>query len=355
MLTLAAKTKYQDLIARISDIYLAAQDESKKQVNQIILAAYWQIGRQIVEGEQGRQLRATYGDQLLVNLSQDLTGKFGNGFSVSNLRYMRQYFLTYPKQHSQGDLPWTHYRSLLSIKDPELRTYYEKQAGEHKWSTRELDRYLKIDKVERERLSLPRPAQKETVKPASQFQVVRGPLYTYSLTNAPMGQTIKSPLMVDCGFQIFKEMNFKKIGPLKSGDIVSCKKTADGFQLKRSEISAGQLYVYTALVERVIDGNTLLCMIDAGFQNWTRQRLRLRHINAPDVNTPRGKKAKAFIQESLNHCDFVIVKTYKTDQYDRYLADVFYLNGVKYPDVVAEEGRLLNQDLVENHLANLIS
>jgi len=351
MITAVAKSKYQELISQISEIYLNAQNESKKQVNQIILEAYWQIGRRLVEVEQKGQARAGQGDELLIKLSGELTGKFGNGFSVTNLRYMRQYFLAYPKHHGRDVLPWTHYRSLLSIKDPELRSYYEKQAGEHKWSTRDLDRYLKLDKVERERISLPRPAQKESSEKASPFQIKRGQLYTYSLTNAPLGQTIQSPLMIDCGFQIFKEMNFKKVGPLKSEDRVISKKTADEYQIRRADIPPSELYVYKALVERVIDGDTLLCMINAGFHNWTRQRLRLRNINAPEINTPRGKKAKAFIQESLTHCEFVIVKTYKTDKYDRYLADVFYLNGVKYPDVVAAEGRLLNQDLVENHLA----
>lgn len=351
MSTAVAKSKYQELISQISDIYLNAQNESKKQVNQIILEAYWQIGRRLVEVEQKGQPRASMGDELMVKLSGELTGKFGNGFSISNLRYMRQYYLTYPKHHARGELPWTHYRSLLSIKDLELRSYYEKQANEHKWSTRDLDRYLKLDKVERERIFLPRPSQKESSKKTNPFQIKRGQLYTYSLTNAPMGQAIQSPLMIDCGFQIFKEMNFKKVGPLKSDDRVVSKKTADEYQIRRADIPASELYVYRALVERVIDGDTLLCMIDAGFHNWTRQRLRLRNIDAPEINTPRGKKAKAFIQESLTHCDFIIVKTYKTDKYDRYLADVFYLNGVKYPDVVAAEGRLLNQDLVENHLA----
>lgn len=353
MTTSVSKSSLQDLISQISAIYLKAQNDSKKQVNQIIVEAYWQIGRRIVEVEQKGRQRAVQGDELLINLSRDLSEKFGNGFSVTNLRYMRQYFLAYPKHHARDVLPWTHYRTLLTVKDPELRAYYEKQAGTHEWSSRDLDRYLKLDKVERERVSLARSQNDESSDETPVFQINRGPLYTYSLTNAPMGQFIQSPLMVDCGFQIFKEMAFKKIGPLKSGDIVSCKKTADGFQVRRAETPASQLYVYKALVERVVDGDTLLCMVDAGFSNWTRQRLRLRNINAPEINTPRGQKAKAFVQESLTHCEFVIVKTYKTDKYDRYIADVFYLNGVKYPDVVAEEGRLLNQDLVDNHLAAL--
>ncbi|MGE0267315.1 MAG: DUF1016 N-terminal domain-containing protein [Candidatus Omnitrophota bacterium] len=353
MTTSVSNSSLQELISQISSIYLKAQDDSKKQVNQIIVEAYWQIGRRIVEVEQKGRQRAVQGDELLINLSRALSETLGSGFSITNLQYMRQYFLAYPKHHARGDLPWTHYRTLLTVKDPELRAYYEKQASTHQWSSRDLDRYLKLDKVERERIALSGSNPKETSDPEPAFEIVRGPLYTYSLTNAPMGPSIQSPLMVDCGFQIFKEMTFKKIGPLKSGDLVSCKKTSDDFQLRKTDLPPGRLYVYKALVERVVDGDTLLCLIDAGFHNWTRQRLRLRNINTPEINTPRGQKAKAFVQESLTHCEFVIVKTYKTDKYDRYLADVFYLNGVKYPDVVAEEGRLLNQDLVENNLASL--
>ncbi|MBZ0166410.1 MAG: DUF1016 N-terminal domain-containing protein, partial [Candidatus Omnitrophica bacterium] len=108
-----ALNRYEALISRIESIFLDARQESKKRVNQVVLDAYWKIGRQIVEVEQGRQLRAAYGDSLIDSLAQDLTGRFGSGFSVSNLRYMRQFYLTYQQQAKYGELPWTHYRSLL--------------------------------------------------------------------------------------------------------------------------------------------------------------------------------------------------------------------------------------------------
>lgn len=351
-----SKSKYQTLLKQITTAYLDAQTESKKSVNQIITRAYWQIGQYIVEIEQQQKLRADYGDELIKRLSEDLSEQIGTGFSPTNIKYMRRFYLTYKKGHARAQLPWTHYRSLLSIKDPELRTYYENQASEHDWSSRDLDRYLKIDNVEREKLKAPVPAtitQPRTVtKP--EYPIQRGRLYHYALKNSPIGEMIQSPLMVDCGFRIFREMTYKKVGPLKSGDLASCKKMPGDYQLRRSDISPDDIYTYRAVVDRVVDGDTLLCWVDVGFANYTQQRFRLRNINAPEIKTERGQKARAFVQESLQHCPFIVVKTYKTDKYDRYLADVFYLNGVKYADVVAEEGRLLNQDLVENNLATLV-
>ncbi|MBZ0167057.1 MAG: thermonuclease family protein, partial [Candidatus Omnitrophica bacterium] len=178
-----------------------------------------------------------------------------------------------------------------------------------------------------------------------------GELYCYAMENSPLGTVIQAPLMIDCGFQIFKEMTYHKVGPLKSGDVVTSKKGSQGYSIRRCSDPDSLRFVYKAVLERVIDGETLICMIDTGFQNWTRQRLRLRHLDAPDLKTQRGRKAKVFIQEVLRDCSFLIVHTHKNDKNDRYLADIYYLPGSSHPLTVAASGRLLNQDLIEQGLA----
>ena len=94
--------------------------------------------------------------------------------------------------------------------------------------------------------------------------------------------------------------------------------------------------------------------------------MRLRHINAPEVDSLKGQKAKAFVVDRLKNAR-VVIKTYSTDIYDRYLVDVFYLPGPASPAVgrpaglkgkidyakVASEGILLNQELVDHGLADV--
>jgi len=87
------------------------------------------------------------------------------------------------------------------------------------------------------------------------------------------------------------------------------------------------LYTYKATVERVIDGDTLECTIDLGLYTKTRQKLRLRAIDAPELRTTRGQAAKAFVDEKLSGASEIVVKTYKSDKYDRYLADIFVMPG----------------------------
>lgn len=110
-------------------------------------------------------------------------------------------------------------------------------------------------------------------------------------------------------------------------------------------------FYYRAVVERVIDGDTLVCVIDVGFASWTRQRLSLRGIDTPELKTGRGRKAKSFVQETLRDCPIVVVHTSTKDNHAGYLADLFYLPGSNNPHTVAESGRLLNQDMLDQSLA----
>ena len=93
-----------DLLARIRDIWESARSQAARSVNTAHVCANWLIGQQIVEAEQGGAKRAGYGKALLKELSGQLSGEYGDGFSVSALQYMRAFFLGYPellaKQHA---------------------------------------------------------------------------------------------------------------------------------------------------------------------------------------------------------------------------------------------------------------
>jgi predicted nuclease of restriction endonuclease-like (RecB) superfamily len=134
-----ADTAYRS-IARILE---EARETAYRAVNSVMVQAYWQIGRVIVEQEQKGRKRADYGKALIAELARRLTENYGKGFTESNLKYMRQFYLTFPISHAVRDeLSWTHYRLLLKVEKEDAREFYMLEAAENRWSTRELERQI---------------------------------------------------------------------------------------------------------------------------------------------------------------------------------------------------------------------
>lgn len=144
MIELKKNIDYQLLIEKIENTYQSAKSKIISVVNIEMLFAYWQIGKDIIEFEQGGKVKAEYGKQLLIDLSKDLSFKHGKGFSRSNLQYMRLLYFYYPIcQTLSGKLTWSHYIELVSIDDNLAREFYEKQAITENWTIRELRRQKK--------------------------------------------------------------------------------------------------------------------------------------------------------------------------------------------------------------------
>ena len=91
--------------------------------------------------------------------------------------------------------------------------------------------------------------------------------------------------------------------------------------------------------------------MDCGFRAWTRQKLRLRGIDAPELSTLAGQRTRDFVAQALSEVPFVVLTTTKPDKYDRYLSDVFYRPGETDPQDVLEKGIFLNQQLLDQGLA----
>ena len=103
------------LIESIKKIILTSRKNIVRSVNTEMLSAYWNIGRIIVEDEQKNQERAQYGEQTLKTLSKRLTAEIGSGFSMTNLSFMRRFYLAYPKFQTVSEkLSWSHYCELLT-------------------------------------------------------------------------------------------------------------------------------------------------------------------------------------------------------------------------------------------------
>jgi len=141
---LSKDNAYKNLFDAISKTYERGKSKIAQTVNSHLVETYWQIGSHIVEFEQGGKQRAEYGKGLIKNLSKDLSFAFGKGFSISNLKRMRQFYLVFPKGATLLHLfTWSHYIELLKIDDPLERSFYEKQCLKENWSIRELIRQKK--------------------------------------------------------------------------------------------------------------------------------------------------------------------------------------------------------------------
>lgn len=132
---------YSHLLELISGAYTQGHSRAAQAVNTVLINTYWQVGRHIVEFEQGGEQRAEYGKSLLEQLSRDLTLRHGKGFSRSNLNHMRLFYLCYPIcEKASHKLSWSHYVELLKLDDELERGFYEQQAIAEHWSVPELKR-----------------------------------------------------------------------------------------------------------------------------------------------------------------------------------------------------------------------
>ena len=185
------------LIASIKEIILNSRKNIVRSVNTEMLSAYWNIGKLIVEDEQKNQERAQYGNETLKNISKRLKAELGNGFSISNLQFMRRLFLAYPNQQTLSvKLSWSHYCELLAISDDGKRSFYEKECITSRWSVRELKRQLDSSLYERLLLSRGKENKEEVRRLAENGQEIEKPEdilkdpYVFEFVGLPENKTV---------------------------------------------------------------------------------------------------------------------------------------------------------------------
>lgn len=189
---------YDHLLGGIHALITTARHVSVRAVNAVMTATYWDIGRQIVEFEQGGKSRAAYGAGLLERLSADLIARHGRGFSVDNLERFRLFYQRFPLpeisatalrkfelpvRNSKGlafpppnsatalrnsppaimawieqlatrlPLPWSHYTRLIRLKSNEAFAFYHAEALRCGWKIKQLERQIDSMFYERAMLS----------------------------------------------------------------------------------------------------------------------------------------------------------------------------------------------------------
>ena len=170
--------RYEAVFGEVSEIVEAARRSAARSVNAVMTAAYWLIGKHVVELEQKGRSRAEYGQDTVGRLAADLSARYGRGFSVRNIRLMRAFYRSWPivqtasaelgdeqnwqtasaesvldALRSRFPLPWSAYVRLLSVRNERARAFYEAEALRGGWTVRQLDRQINTQFYERTALS----------------------------------------------------------------------------------------------------------------------------------------------------------------------------------------------------------
>ena len=223
------------VVQEIRSVLETARGNVARQVNSELLNTYWNVGRIICEYEQTLPERADYGRQTLRAVSKELTKEFGKGFSVSNIQFMRRFYQTYQIQQTVSvKLSWSHYCELLSISDPDKRSFYEKEAVNSSWSVRELKRQIESSLFERLLLSRG-DANKEQV-----------------LSLALKGNEITKPSDIIRDPYVFEFLGLPENKPMMESDL----ERALVFQIERFLLELGRGFMFVGTQQRVTINNT---------------------------------------------------------------------------------------------------
>jgi predicted nuclease of restriction endonuclease-like (RecB) superfamily len=185
------------LLEALRELILQARQKVLRTAHAAQVRTYWEIGRHIVEHEQGGAVRAEYGSRLLPRLAEKLTEEFGRGFDASNLHKMKQFYLSFPILDAvRPELSWTHYRLLLRVDSLAARQWYLDEAASQNWSSRVLERQIGSLSYERLLSSPNKTLPVEAVPPAvpTARDFVRDPVMLEFLGLPEAGRLLEADL-----------------------------------------------------------------------------------------------------------------------------------------------------------------
>lgn len=332
--TLITANGYKTLVKKIVREFAELEIFVKNRVAK----GYWNVGKYIdehlLENKDKPEYATGFYEKLAENVGRDRT----------TLQCSVRFYRAYPIRVPGHELSWGHYRRIITVQDPDERKKLEKQILEKKWDTHKVQKYLNI----RRKLA----ASAKDDKPVAQLTFTRGKLHAYQVVKANKSFE-KGPLALDLGFRLQYEIP-RSASKLKEADTVELV-FSDGQLTGATKVAGTQdeLFTYKAVVNEIIDADTCWVSFDFRCAVSLSQKLRLRGINCPEIDTPEGKKAKRFVESRLKDCEFIVVKTYKdrSDKFDRYLADIFYWPRQTDAQRIAAEGKFLNQELLDERLA----
>ena len=343
-----ALNAYSDLVAAIKSTLMGGFLAAKKVLEYQRVKTYWEVGKEIAERVDASNGQMVLGEKLYEHLSLDIRKNTGIELSHDTIFRAIQFNKKYPEFPGKTTLTFTHYRQLLYVKDPVVRSRLEKRAMISNMSVADLSNEISSLNIDQKKV------HKGIIE---RIPVKRGELFFYCVRSA---RDINGEMefIIDCGFKIsvpVKASDHKiKCDLSKSKiNIVRVEKKDNVYNIVTVRVGSDKMYTYCAKVVRVVDGDTIDVRIDVGFGIWLDERLRLKGINAPEVKTNAGKLAKQFLEKYLSKCPNVIIRTSKEGMYGRWLADIFALKNSKDPHRIVVQGEYLNQVLLDEGLVEI--
>ena len=277
-------TPQVDSYLRLREQIQATLTEGKLRAQQAVererLTTYHEVGRLInahLETEGGS---ARFGDRLFEQLAEDL------GIVKQLLHDAVNLYRWHPIVHARGQLGWTHYRILLRLPSSEDRNQLEAEAAKNRWPTRELERQV------RQRLPATPPNPEPSPSSLPPLNPLRGLIDVCRVVD------LKSDggRVLDLGFTLYHPPGEIGIETLPSCTVRLERLGPTRYTVRSTRSKKALHYSYLARLERIIDGDTLLLQIHTPVESIVRQRVRLRGIDTPEMSTPGGERAKAFVE-----------------------------------------------------------
>lgn len=329
---------YRDLIKDLKGIVDDGLSARKKDSNIATTYTNWEIGKRLVYEDQSGKSKAEYGKQILEKISEALKKRYGRGFGISNLRYMRQFFQMYKKTEINDQLAWTHYLSLIKLSDKKVRKRFERLTIQKQLNPIELEyqvkKYLYGNVPDEDQEALDRP---------------KGVLGVLQIRHINENGILKR--FLDFGFNIWIESIADELDNFEHKQLVQAQRNKSELKIENWSGDRNDMWLYKAYLDRVVDGDTIVVYIDCSLGVRTHQVLRLHSVNVAPLTDKSGLLARDFMEKLLNKASFLLIKTRHRDKYARYIADILIGMSDQNEDKVIENGLFLNQELLDHGFA----
>lgn len=316
----AVPKTYEDLLRCVLHVITTSRREAEARW----VLSYHQIGRYINVHLLHNRRRAEHGARVYANLAADAN------LSKRTLQECAQFHRCFPNARALAQLGWNQCRLLCQISDSTERERVATEALRAGWGSRDLE-----TRVRALNASAVRAAENEDAGGAATAVATpvggraprlltskRGVPGRYRLAKAPRSPTAgEEALAADMGFKLYLPLSGSQARHRTVGEIVAI--DDDGGLRSVEDAKPSDLFTYRAEVRRIIDGDTLEIAVALPHYRM-HEKLRLRGIDCPEMNTPEGRAAKRVVEALLLEAEDVIVTTSKVDKYDRYLADVHF-------------------------------
>jgi len=297
----AAPATYAVLRRAVEAIVVKGRNE----IDRAWVRTYHETGRLITEHLLQNKDRANYGGQVFNRLAAD------TGISKRILHECAQFARCFPIVRALAQLTWNHYRLLCQVPDPARRDALLKETVKSGLSSTQLEQRVRA-------LAPPEPATLDL----EETPTIEPPTLLTPKLGTPGIRKVVAPgagLAADLGFATYHDL--PEDTALKAGDLVRLDSAG------RATVAVGatkaDLFTYETAVLKVVDGDTLWVQVYLDARRWVKQKLRLRDLDCPEMDTAEGKAAKRFVESLVARTTAVTICTTKPDKYDRYLADVF--------------------------------